>query len=78
MSNTDDTPRYTTRADAIDQAIAPALDHDGYDLDAICYEAFSWAIDINDNGDELLNTGGFEQTVSDDEFWKIVAKHEIA
>lgn len=71
--------RFTTRQDAIEQAITPALDdHDNYDLDAICHEAFEWRIDTNDAGQELLNTGGFEQVVSTDEFWAIVAKHEIA
>jgi hypothetical protein len=67
--------RYTTRRDAIEQAILPALDGDDYDAEAICREAFDWKIDVDDKGQELLNTGGFEQTVTDDEFWAIVAKH---
>lgn len=69
--------RYTTRRDAIEQAIAPALDDGNYDLDAICYETFEWAIDHDADGNELLNTGGFEQTVTDDEFWAVVAKHDL-
>jgi hypothetical protein len=69
--------RYTTRQDAIEQAITPAITEGTYDLDAICDAAFTWKIDTNDAGQELLNTGGFEQTVSDDEFWAIVARHEI-
>lgn len=69
--------RYTTRRDAIDHAIAPAITDGTYDLDAICGEAFTWKIDTDDQGRELLNTGGFEQTVTDDEFWAIVARHEI-
>ncbi|GAA0494711.1 hypothetical protein Ade02nite_19850 [Paractinoplanes deccanensis] len=70
-------PRYTTRQDAIDQAIAPALAEGNYDLEAICRETFDWKIDVNGKGQELLNTGGFEQTVSEEEFWEIAAKHEI-
>lgn len=69
--------RYTTRHDAIEQAIMPALTEGDYDFEAICYEAFDWKIDVNDQGQELLNTGGFEQTVSEDEFWEIAARHEI-
>lgn len=86
MTNTDDYfpadeepagPRYTTRRDAIEQAIMPALAEGDYDYESICYAAFNWAIDVDDQGRELLNTGGFEQTVTDDEFWEIVAQHEI-
>ncbi len=68
--------RYTTRQDAIEQAIAPALDHGNYDLEAICDETFEWKIDRDAQGRELLDTGGFEQTVTDDEFWAAVARHE--
>lgn len=71
------TIRYTTRQDAIEQAIMPALTEGDYDLEAICYEAYGWKIDTNERGQELLNTGGFEQTVSDEQFWEIAARHEI-
>lgn len=69
--------RFPTRQEAIDQAIAPAIAEGDYDLMAICYEAFDWKIDHDADGNELLNTAGFEQTVSEQEFWEIVAKHEI-
>ncbi len=70
--------RYTTRPDAIEQAILPALgDHaDDYDVDAICQETFDYRVDTDQHGNELLNTAGFEQTVTDDEFWEIVARHD--
>lgn len=68
--------RYTTRREAIEQTIAPALTEGTYDLEAICYETFSWVIDTDAHGNELLTTGGFEQTVSAEEFWEIAAKHE--
>jgi hypothetical protein len=33
-------------------------------------------VDANDAGQELLNTAGFKQVVSVDEFWEIVARHD--
>lgn len=69
--------RYTTKQDAIEQGITPALTEGEFDTDAIFTEAFAWKIDTDDDGNELLNTGGFEQTVTIDEFWAIVARHEI-
>lgn len=68
--------RYVTRQEAIEQAIAPALTDGQYDLGAICQEAFAWKIDTA-FGVELLNTGGFEQTVTEAEFWEIASKHVI-
>ncbi|MBW1600917.1 hypothetical protein JJV70_02120 [Streptomyces sp. JJ66] len=72
--------RYTTLADVIDQAIVPALGEYGsdYDIEAIARETHTWVIDTDSDGNELLNTGGFEQTVSDDEFWAIAEKHDTS
>ncbi len=66
--------RFTTRQDVIDEVIRPALGEfaDHYDLAAICDAAYEWKIDRDADGNELLNTAGFEQTVTDDEFWNIV------
>lgn len=53
---------YTTKTDAMEQEILPALGEyaSEHDLDAIFDRAFTW-------------TGrGYEQTVSTDEFWEIV------
>lgn len=77
----DDEPtptRYSSRRDAIEQDILPALGQDGddYDAEAICDEAYAWRINTNARGEELLGTGGFEQVVTDDEFWEIAARHE--
>lgn len=60
--------RYATRQDAIAQNIRPALDPFGgqFDADAICQAAFAW------KGD------GFEQVVSEPEFWKIVQENAIS
>jgi hypothetical protein len=69
--------RYVTRQDAIDQAIAPALTEGSYDLEAICQETYTWMIDTDADGNELLTTGGFEQSVSDDEFWMVVERHGL-
>ena len=72
--------RYSTITDVIDQAVIPALGEVGadYDADAIAREAFGYRVDIDEQGRELLNTAGFEQTVSDDEFWTIVERHALA
>ena len=60
---------YSTKTDAIAQAILPALgEHaDDFDIDAIFDEAYGW-------DDE----GHLVQTVSDDEFWQIVEAHDIS
>lgn len=79
--------RYTTRKEAIDQEIIPALDtsqacgpldvDDVFDVDAIADEVLAYRVDTNADGNELLNTAGFEQVVDVTEFWQIVAKHVI-
>lgn len=64
---------YATDRDAIEQAIIPALESSGvdsvldYDLHTIFWLAFDW--------NEART--GFVQTVSDDEFWQIVADNII-
>lgn len=70
--------RYTTRQDAIEQAIAPALSFDAghYDMEAICAETFEWGIDYDERGNGLAATGGFHQVVTGEAFWDIVVKHE--
>lgn len=70
--------RYTTIADVIEQDVVPALgEHaDDYDAEAIAREAFEYRVDTDGQGNELLNTAGFEQKVSVDEFWKIVERHD--
>lgn len=71
--------RYSDRKKVIDLAIAPSLDDASqYDMEAISHEAFTFKTDVNEQGQELLNTAGFEQTVSDEEYWEIVAKHALS
>lgn len=68
--------RYTTAEDAIDQEILPVLDGESeYDVRGIFHEAFDWKIEINERGQELLDSGGFEQVVSNEEFAEIVEKY---
>lgn len=62
---------FTTKRDAIEQAITPAIEGTGevkvseFNVDAIFDEAFTW-------------TGsGFEQSVDVDEFWAIVERHAL-
>jgi hypothetical protein len=68
--------RYATKQDVIEQAVLPALDGDDYDVHAIADEAFTWKVDRDEHGNELLNTAGFEQAVTEDEFWAIVERHD--
>lgn len=68
------TTRFSTRTDAIDQAIIPALgDFAGeHDVDAIFDRAFEYRVDRTEDDAEWLPSAGFEQAVTDDEFWSIV------
>jgi hypothetical protein len=70
--------RYTTKRDAIEALIVPALGEfgDDYDINAIADETLAYAVDTDADGNELLNTAGFEQIVADDKFWTIVTKHD--
>lgn len=70
--------RYTTISDVIDQAVAPALGEygDDYDLEAIAREAFEYKVDTDADGNELLNTAGFEQLVDEAGFWGIAEKYD--
>lgn len=70
--------RYTTMRDVIEREIIPALgEHvDDYDVETIAREAFAYRVDTNEQGDELLNTAGFEQVVDVEEFWRIAAKYD--
>lgn len=70
--------RFTTISDVIDQAVAPALGEyaDDYDLEAIAREAFEYTVDTDADGNELLNTAGFEQVVDEAGFWAIAEKHD--
>lgn len=71
------TKRFTTKDDAIQQDILPALGEfaDSHDIDGIFAETFEYKVDVNDKGQENLNTAGFEQIVDTDTFWTIVEKH---
>jgi hypothetical protein len=72
--------RFTTDRDAKNDILNALAGTDGvWDddaIDSIFREAYEWKIDVNDEGQELLNTGGFEQVVSAEGFWEIVARHE--
>ncbi|WP_312981110.1 hypothetical protein, partial [Corynebacterium sp.] len=69
-------------SDAIREYVSPALadEADNYDLDAIAADAFTYRTEPRQDADEPgwddANTAGYYLTVSDDEFWEIVAKHE--
>ena len=69
--------RYTTRQDIIDSLAGVFGDFaDDYDIDAIIDEAYAYRVDEDENGNQRLSTAGFEQTVTDEEFWAIAEKHD--
>ena len=69
--------RYTTRQDIIDSLAGVFGDFaDDYDLDAIIDETYAYRVDEDENGNQLLGTAGFEQIVTDEEFWAIAGRHD--
>ena len=69
--------RYTTRQDIIDSIAGIFGDFaDDYDIDAIIDEAYAYRVDEDEDGNQLLTTAGFEQIVSDEEFWAIAGRHD--
>jgi len=69
--------RYATIADVIDQDVTPALGEfaNEYDAEAIASAAYTYRVDSDGQGRELLNTAGFELAVDDNGFWAIVEQH---
>lgn len=66
--------RFTTDHDAKAEIVTAIGAYAyNYDIDAIFRDAYIWKVDHDADGNELLNTGGFECV---DSFWQIVAKHE--
>ena len=69
--------RYTTRREIADNLAGVFGDYgDDYDIDAIIDEAYAYRVDRDENGTELLGTAGFEQIVTDEEFWAIAERHD--
>jgi hypothetical protein len=70
--------RYTTRQDAIKQAIIPALGEFGhdYDIEGLAAEILVYKVDTDEHGNERLNTAGFELTVEGDEFWAAAKRYD--
>jgi len=67
--------RYTTKDDAILREFPEDVTEPGYNVDAIFAETFEYRVDKDADGNELLNTAGFEQVVDVEQFWEIVKKH---
>lgn len=71
--------RYATMNDAVAHEVIPALGEltDQYDLDAIAAECITQRHHENDRGQTVGNVW-FELSVTTDEFWASVARHERA
>lgn len=72
--------RFSSMRDVIDQAIIPALGDDAndYDVEAIAAETFGYEVNEDEHGNQLLNTAGFVQVVSEERFWEIVELHDMS
>lgn len=70
--------RYRTRAEAIDQALVPALagHTDDVDVEAIFEATFVYKVDHDSEGNEVSGTEGYESTTTEGELWAIVDDHE--
>lgn len=70
--------RFASKDDVIDQVIVPAIGgfRGSYDVDQIFSDCFTYRADTDANGEEILNTAGFEQTASDREFWDSVSRND--
>ena len=69
--------RYATRQDIINSLADVFGDFaNDYDIDAIIDEAYAYRVDEDGRGNELLGTAGFEQIVTDEEFWAIAQRHD--
>lgn len=71
--------RYTTRAEAIERAILPALGGwaADYDVEGLAGEVLVYRIDHDAKGRELLDTAGFEIR-ADVDFWGSADRHETS
>lgn len=74
---------FSTRQDAIEQYIVPALGDfgDDYDLDGIFDELFEYRTDRDEDGNWLLTTAGFRLIIDEDDdqaFGEICARHDIS
>lgn len=68
--------RFSSDRDAKAEIVAAlSPDADAYDIDAIFAEAYTYRVDHDGEGNELLNTAGFE-SVPTKEFWEIVSRHD--
>jgi len=70
--------RYSTLSDVVNALRIAFGDYaDQYDLEAIARETHEYRVDLDERGRHRLDTAGFEQSVTDEEFWRVVARHEI-
>jgi hypothetical protein len=69
--------RYENKENVmLDIRIAIGENVDDYDLDGIFAEAYEYKIDTDEQGRGLQNTAGFQQIVSESEWWAIAEKHD--
>lgn len=79
MGDETEAKTYTTKDDAIEQYVVPALGDyaDDHDLDAIFDDCFEYNQAIDEDGVEHLNSSGFRLTADEAAFWESVQRHDI-
>jgi hypothetical protein len=70
-----DAKRYATKDDVVLREFPADVIEPDFNVDAIFAETFEYRVDTDVDGNELLNTAGFEQVVSGERFWAIVKKY---
>ena len=71
---------FSTRTEAIEQVIIPALGDYGndYDIEAIADEVLAYNEAYDEEANVYrLNDQGFYQCVDSDEFWEVVEKYTL-
>lgn len=70
--------RLDTLRDAAEQVCLMLDTSEGtYDHDAIAADAFTYQVQHDSRGRELCETAGYVMTATEDEFWAIVARHDL-
>lgn len=70
--------RHKTMQDVIEREILPALGTfaDDFDVEGLAAATFTLCIDTDEHGNQLLNTAGFEQSVTGPEFWVVAERYD--
>lgn len=71
-------PDFTTRTE-VEAYVRECLGgyYSEHDIEAIARECFDYRVATDHEGNQLLNTAGFYQAVSESDFWEAVERHAL-